>query len=149
MKAAIREVQERDLPLILPLYAQLGEDDGRILPLAEARQIYRRLQAYPDYRLYLADLAGQAVGVLALLIMDHLGHLGAPVAVVEDLVVHQDYRRRGIGRELLLFAMAQARAKGCYKMALTSNMNRLGAHAFYERLGWRRHGYSFLVELQP
>jgi len=30
-------------------------------------------------------------------------------------------------------------------MTLSSNIAREGAHAFYDSLGFQRHGYSFLV----
>jgi GNAT superfamily N-acetyltransferase len=45
-------------------------------------------------------------------------------------------------------AMRLAREAGCYKLALSSNRRRERAHAFYERLGFGRHGVSFLVELE-
>ena len=38
------------------------------------------------------------------------------------------------------------RAKGCYKLVLSSNAKRERAHAFYESLGFERHGYSFRIE---
>jgi len=45
------------------------------------------------------------------------------------------------------FAMNYCQSKGCYKLALSSNLNREEAHRFYERLGFKKHGYSFSVEL--
>jgi GNAT superfamily N-acetyltransferase len=49
---------------------------------------------------------------------------------------------------MMHFALAQARTAGCYKMALSSNLRRTSAHAFYESLGFRKHGYSFVMELE-
>ncbi|MGA7576559.1 MAG: GNAT family N-acetyltransferase [Desulfobaccales bacterium] len=147
MEVQIQRVEERDLPSILPLYAQLGQDSGRVLPLDEARIILARMLDYPDYRLYAAVVRGEIVGVLGLLVMDNLGHLGAPSGVVEDVVVREDWRRRGIGRKMIDFAMNYCRSKGCYKLALSSNLNREEAHRFYERLGFKKHGYSFSVEI--
>ena len=46
------------------------------------------------------------------------------------------------------FAVARARDKRCYKMVLSSNAKRERAHAFYERLGFERHGYSFRLTLE-
>jgi GNAT superfamily N-acetyltransferase len=149
MQATIREAGEADLPLILPLYGQLGMDDGSILTLEQARRIYRRMQSYPDYQLFVAEVKGEILGVMALLIMDNLGHLGAPSTLVEDVVVRPDWRRRGLGREMLRFAIHRARAKGCYKLALSSHRDREEAHHFYASLGLQQHGYSFLVELNP
>ena len=50
---------------------------------------------------------------------------------------------------LLLADTAQhARAWGCYKLALSSNRRRERAHAFYESLGFERHGVSFVIDPQ-
>jgi GNAT superfamily N-acetyltransferase len=149
VEVEVRKAEERDLPLILPLYAQLGEDSGRVLPLDEARIILARILAYPDYHLHVAVVRGEIVGVFALLVMDNLGHLGAPSGVVEDVVVREEWRRRGIGRKMLDFARNYCQSKGCYKLALSSNLNREEAHRFYESLGFRKHGYSFMVEFSP
>jgi GNAT superfamily N-acetyltransferase len=46
-------------------------------------------------------------------------------------------------------AMEIAGQRGCYKLALSSNLKRHAAHAFYEHLGLQRHGVSFLVEINP
>jgi GNAT superfamily N-acetyltransferase len=63
------------------------------------------------------------------------------------VAVAPHWQRRGIGRAMIRQAIEFCRAKGCYKLALSSNVRRGPAHAFYESLGFRRHGYSFTVEL--
>ena len=55
---------------------------------------------------------------------------GTPSAIVEDVVVAQDQQGRGIGRQMMAHALQQARDAGCYKLALSSNARRKGAHAF-------------------
>ena len=108
----------------------------------------RALPVIPNYTLYVAEVDRQIVGSFALLIMDNLGHLGAPSAIVEDVVVDPALQGQGIGRAMMDFAVARAREKRCYKMVLSSNAKRERAHAFYERLGFERHGYSFRLMLE-
>ena len=105
------------------------------------------MHTYPDYRMYVALLDGSIVGTFALLIMDNLAHLGAPSGVVEDVVVRSDRQGLGIGKQMMRFAMARCRERGCYKLALSSNLKREAAHRFYEDLGFKRHGYSYVVDL--
>jgi ribosomal protein S18 acetylase RimI-like enzyme len=136
------------LPAILFLYGQLGMDNGDVLPLDAAKRIIRQMCAYPDYCLYCALYEGAVIGVFALLIMDNLGHMGQPSAVMEDIVVDQAWRNRGIGSQLIAYALGQSRAKRCYKLSLSSNKNRKEAHRFYERLGFERHGISFALYLE-
>ena len=148
VRISIRQANEDDLPSVLALYAQPDIDNGDVLDVTSARAILRRFAEYPDYRLFVAEQDGIIVGSYALLVMHNLGHLGAPSAVVEDVVVGLAQQGKGVGKEMMRHALAEARERGCYKLALSSNMKRDRAHAFYEALGFRRHGYSFLVELE-
>ncbi len=143
----IRQAADSDLPTLLRLYSQLGMDDGKVLDPVTAGMILRRMDRYPDYHIFLAEREGETVGTFALLVMDNLGHCGAPSAVIEDVVVDQRFRGQGIGHGMMDFASRLCRDKGCYKMTLSSNQHRDSAHRFYESLGFRRHGFSFYVEL--
>ena len=144
----IREAGVDDLPGVLALYAQPDIDDGDVLPIEEAARIFRRFAHYPDYTLYVAEQDDAIVGSFALLIMDNLGHLGAPSGIVEDVVVDPAQHGRGIGQAMMQFAIARCRERQCYKLMLSSNAKRERAHAFYESLGFARHGYSFRIELE-
>ena len=146
MDIQIRTATDADLPSILALYIQV-EDDGRILPIEEAQSIFARIHSYPDYKVYVATLGGSIVGTFALLIMDNLAHMGAPSGVVEDVVVQRDWQRKGVGKQMMRFAMDRCRKRGCYKLALSSNLKREAAHRFYDRVGFQRHGHSFVVQL--
>lgn len=143
----IREATIDDLPSILSLYAQPGLDDGRRLALREAEAIFLTMRRYPCYRIFVAEGANRIIGTFALLIMENLGHLGAPSGLVEDVAVAPDCQRLGVGRAMMQYAMEKCRERGCYKMALSSNRLRTAAHAFYESLGFTRHGFSFVVAL--
>jgi ribosomal protein S18 acetylase RimI-like enzyme len=143
----IRPADADDLPGILALHAGL-ESDSRTLDLPHASAIFERILSYPNYRVYVAISEGTVVGTFALLIMDNLAHLGAPSAIVEDVVVSPAERGRGIGRQMMRHAMEHCERAGCYKMMLSSNLAREQAHQFYESLGFERHGYSFLVRFR-
>jgi GNAT superfamily N-acetyltransferase len=145
----IREARESDLQGVLRLYAQLGQDDGSVLDRNRAAKILRCMAVYPDYRLYVVTLDGDAVGTFTLLIMDNIAHMGAKSAILEDVVVSERLRGRGVGTMMMAHAGRLAREKGCYKLAFSSNKNRIDAHRFYEKLGFEHHGVSFLMELPP
>lgn len=146
MKIEIRKATGKDLSLILHLYTHLGMDDGSILTLKEAKRIFNRMKTYPDYKLYIALVDKEIAGTFALIVMDNLGHRGAPSGIVEDVVVHPKWRRKGVGKGMMQFAMERCKEKGCYKMVLSSNIEREDAHLFYESLGFKKHGYSFIAE---
>jgi GNAT superfamily N-acetyltransferase len=145
----MRPATDADLPAVLDLYAQPDLDNGRVLSLDEAQRILARFAEYPDYTLYVAEHGGRIVGTFALLVMDNIGHLGTPSALVEDVAVAPEFHGVGIGRVMMDFAREASRGKGAYKLVLSSNAKRERAHAFYESLGFERHGVSFRLNLSP
>ncbi len=156
----IRPATEADLPAILALYAEIelsgsGTDAGtlrrpcsaRDAQGARANEVFERIRRYPNYTVYVAVTDGVIIGTFELLIMDNLAHDCAPSGIVEDVVVHPSRQGQGIGKQMMRFAMEQCRSAGCYKLVLSSNLVRERAHQFYEGLGFKRHGYSFVVSL--
>jgi GNAT superfamily N-acetyltransferase len=141
-----RAASKADLSAILRLYAQPDLDDGQVLSLREAERIFEGMANYPHYKIYVAVCDGQIIGAFSLLIMDNLAHLGAPSAVIEDVAVDPKWQGRGVGKKMMQRALEIAGKAGCYKAALSSNLKRKRAHAFYESLGFERHGYSYRID---
>jgi GNAT superfamily N-acetyltransferase len=140
-----RPACKEDLPEVLRLYAQPEMDNGDVLSLSDAERLFDRITNYPDYQIYVAVCDERIVGSFALLIMDNLAHRGAPSAIIEDVVVDPEWQGRGVGKMMMKKALRICRGKGCYKAVLSSNLKRERAHAFYESLGFERHGYSFRI----
>ena len=113
--------------------------------MEEAREHFARFRQYPYYRIFVAETGGTIAGTYALMIMDNLAKRGARSGVVEDVAVLPGRQGQGIGRAMMEHARAQCRDAGCYKLSLSSNLNREAAHRFYDSLGFERHGYSFQV----
>jgi GNAT superfamily N-acetyltransferase len=143
----IREATKADLPDLMRLYAQ-PDLDGKALPVPDAQRIFERIARYPDYKIHVAVSGTHVVGTFALLIMDNLGHQGTPSAIIEDVAVDPARHGQGIGKAMMRHALRLASESGCYKAVLSSNLKREKAHAFYDSLGFERHGYSFRVDLR-
>lgn len=142
-----REAVADDLTAVLGLYEAAGLDaPGENDREAAARHLGALQRA--GGVVLVAEQAGRPVGTLTLFLLPLLAHRGAPEALVEDVAVHPDAQGTGVGRALMHEAMRRARVAGCYKLALSSNAKRTAAHAFYDRLGFRRHGVSFVVSLE-
>ena len=144
-KLSVREAGDNDVALLLDFYQLLEFGPAAQRAPKVGTMTLRRYRAYPNYRVYIALLDKIPVGTFALLIVDTLAHAGRPFGIVEDVVVGRNARRRGVGRQMMAFAMQRCKEAGCYKMALSSHLERPEAHAFYESLGFARHGVSFLV----
>lgn len=71
------------------------------------------------------------------------------VWLLNDLFVHRDHRRHGVGRQLMDRAIAHARETGYGRLELATSTDNHGARQLYESLGFvREEGfehYSLLV----
>lgn len=143
----IRRATNADLGAVLELYAEAGLAGETPVSADEARDILARISRYPSYRLWIAETDGGIVGTYALLVADNIAHAGRPYAIVEQVAVARQRRNAGIGTLMMRHAMDLAIEAGCYKLMLSSHVTRTDAHAFYEKLGFARHGYSFVVAL--
>jgi GNAT superfamily N-acetyltransferase len=120
----------------------------RCFPCLKLSAILSALQLTPTTK-YVAFCERKIVGTFALLIMDNLAHMGTPSAIIEDVAVDPEWQGRGVGTQMMKYAFQICGEKGCYKAALSSNLNRKRAHAFYESLDFEQHGYSYRISLQP
>lgn len=142
---AIRAAGTADIPALLALLAILDTAGDQPVGDDEAATTLTVMARYPSFRTFLAERDGRALGTYTLIIMENLGHRGRPSALVENVAVHPDARGLGLGRLMMEHARSLCRERCCYKMALSSNLVREEAHAFYEHLGFEKHGYSFRI----
>ncbi len=114
---------------LLPLLPQLNPT-MRELPAEMLREVIRS----PYCHLLVAEDEGRTLGMLTLALYPTLTALRG---WVEDVVVDEGARRRGVGRLLLRRAMEIARNEGCKNLSLTSSHYRREAHALYRAEGFR------------
>ena len=90
---------------------------------------------------------GEIAGVLTWHVTPVL-HRPRFVGRITMLAVAERLRGQRIGSALVAGAEKRLAAKGCGLIEVTSNVKRLRAHAFYERLGYGRASYRFAKTLQ-
>jgi ribosomal protein S18 acetylase RimI-like enzyme len=57
-------------------------------------------------------------------------------SIIEDLIVDESARRRGVGQALIHYAIELAREAGAAGITLTSNPQREAANQFYKSIGF-------------
>jgi len=138
----IRRARHDDVAAIVEMLADdhLGRARERLehpLP-ASYREAFERLDADPNITLVVAEEAGRVVGSLQLCILPGLSSQGASRGLIEDVRVASDRRSRGIGEQLVQWAVSEARARGCRLVELLTHQTRVDAQRFYERLGFAK-----------
>lgn len=62
--------------------------------------------------------------------------LGGKVCILEDMIVHPDFRGQQVGGELLGQAIEHAREVGCLRVTLLTDRDNFSAQRFYKRFGF-------------
>lgn len=108
---------------------------------------FEHIDADPNQHLVVAERDGCTVGTLQLTFIPGLSRQGSTRALIEAVRVHADARGCGLGSELIEWAIAEARHRGCAMVQLTTDATRIDAHRFYERLGFEASHLGFKMQL--
>lgn len=142
----LRLANRKDLDTLGQLYADMDGHDP--LSSTTLTDIFEQIQTVPNYSIYLVEAQDLVIGTFSLLILPTMMHEGYhQSALLDSVTVLSSYRSKGIGRWMMQQAMQICRAEGCYKLMLSSNLQRYRAHNFYQSLGFQQHGWSFSLKL--
>lgn len=104
-----------------------------MISVSEAKEIYRSLPI--NIEIYIAKDSNKTIASGTLLIEQKFIHNGGKVAHIEDIIVHPDYRGRGIGKLLIEHLLFEADKKNCYKTILDCDESVSG---FYEKFSFKK-----------
>ena len=138
----LRDATAEDAPALARLLGYLGYPN-------EAAELPARLvgiQGQGDSVLVAERNDGELIGLVGLHLVRVL-HYKRPLGYITSLVTDPSVRRQGVGKLLLKGAEEWARAKGCYRLSLTSAEHRADAHAFYPASGFPQTGRRFAKDL--
>lgn len=126
----IERLQSNDIPQLLELYKELVPFESSA---DTATDNYRAIIGNEDYCLVVAkedtEILGSALGVCC-------HSLTTPFLVIEDVIVKETERGKGIGRKIMAVLENFAKQKHCTYAILVSSDFRKPAHAFYESIGY-------------
>ena len=135
-----REARRSDLGAIVELLADDDLGSGRESAAGEPADAYvkafEEIAADPNNELIVVCSGDEIVGTLQLTFIPNLTFQGGRRAQIEGVRVKDAARGRGIGREMMEWAINRAREKGCHLLQLTSNKQRADAIRFYQSLGF-------------
>ncbi|MBL8892996.1 MAG: GNAT family N-acetyltransferase [Rhizobiales bacterium] len=135
-----RDARREDVPAIMALLAadSLGATreptNGRVPE--SVWNAFDVISRDPYNRQIVAEQAGRIVGCMQLTLIPGLTYSGGTRLQIEGVRVAEDLRRKGIGRRMFDWAIADARRKGVRLVQLTHHASRGPADAFYRSLGF-------------
>jgi ribosomal protein S18 acetylase RimI-like enzyme len=146
----IRRARRDDVETIVKMLADdaLGGSRERLAtPLPTSYfAAFERVERDPNLALVVAEGEGGAViGCLQLCILPGLSSQGASRGLIEDVRIASHCRGQGLGEQLVQWALAEARSRGCKLVELLTHHTRVDAQRFYERLGFARSHVGMTV----
>ena len=139
----IRELEARDFKAgFFKTLENLSSLEG--LTIEKAGQILQEISTNPFYRIFVVEDEGKIVGATTLLVEQKFIHNGGRLGHIEDVATRKGWERKGIGSAVVMFAIAEARKEGCYKVVLDCSIENI---LFYERLGFRQHAFSMRFDI--
>ncbi len=139
MQLYIRDAMDSDVEALVEvlLGGRLGPGVDDADYLDDYRDALAEIDRTDGSYLIVAELGGRIVGMVQLFTFRHFQHRGGRCAEIESMHVVADQRDTGVGGLLLDAAVSRAKDLGCYRVQLTSKVQRDGAHRFYSN-----HGFS-------
>jgi len=151
MNVKFRQASVDDLPNIVRMLADdfFGRQRERYEdPLPEPYlKAFREIEHDPNNELIVAEIDGEVVGSLQLTFTPSISFQGGKRATVESVRVDENCRGRGIGRQMMHWAIERSKQEGCISLQLTSNAARIDAHRFYESLGFSNTSVGMKLNL--
>lgn len=135
----IRPAQQNDLDVLVFLLQALFaiEKDFTPDPDRQRRGLRCFLDGCGKHRCILvAESEGRVIAMATVQILISTAE-GGPVGLVEDVVVREDCRGRGIGRRLMAALTTWATGRGLLRLQLLADRTNFSALDFYNKLGWR------------
>lgn len=138
----IRDATHRDLPALIELYQHLVEGDEQP-SLSMAEDVVERFKAYEGSAIVVAETAGVLVVSCAIVVVPNLTRGATPYGLIENVVTHHDFRKRGIGKRVLQRAVDLAWTADCYKVMLMTGSKERQILNFYLGAGFEQSKIGF------
>jgi len=136
---------QADLPALCDLLTALFTLEQDFTPdrVRQTEGLHLLLNNPQFGRLFVARMDHRVVAMANVLINISTAE-GGRVAVLEDVIVAQEYRGQGLGRRLVEHVLAWCTAEGLSRVTLLADRDNVPALAFYRHLGFEPSNMTVL-----
>jgi len=143
----LRELHPEELDQLIFLFRHLHDEDDPLPPLDVVQSIWKEIQENQNHKYFGLFEEDTLISSCVLNIIPNLTRGCRPYGVIENVVTHSDYRRKGFGKSLLQYALNYAWNRNCYKVMLLTGRKDEGVYRFYESTGFDRNAkQAFLAK---
>ena len=129
------------------VYSLINELENAEMDKAQFERVYALNLSNPAVSYYVAVDGREIVGFVSLHIQVLLHHTSS-IAEIQELIVKNEYRGKGIGEKLFEQAKDEARLKNCAQLEVCCNQKRTKSHGFYLNRGMINTSFKFCMSLE-
>ena len=135
----ITRLTEKDLADLAGLYKQFWDEESS---LEKMKSSFHQIRKDPNYIYLVAKEGGILAGSVMGIICENLYGDCRPFMVIEDVIVSNDFRRKGIGTILMREFEKIAMKRNCCQTIFVTETRRKDAIVFYQSLGYDADRYT-------
>ena len=138
MEIQFRLIRAGELSSLLDLYKHLNSDEPPLPAEDILNRVWNDFLTDPKISCVVGDVEGRLVASCTLVVIPNLTRGARPYGLIENVVTHPEYRKKGIGNSLLRYTLQLAWEKQCYKTMLLTGRKQEETLRFYEKAGFQR-----------
>ncbi|MHA2035314.1 MAG: GNAT family N-acetyltransferase [Promethearchaeota archaeon] len=135
---SIRYIKKSEMDDLLTLYTHLHRKDTPLPEKPLLISIWEEITSNPLLHYFVIEYEKNIVSSCTLSIIPNLTRSGRPYGLIENVVTHVDYRRRGFGIAVLQYALKVAWKNKCYKVMLLTGSKDPAIYQFYAKAGFKQ-----------
>jgi GNAT superfamily N-acetyltransferase len=140
----VREIKENELNELLELYLYLHETT--VPEMSEhLKNTWKTILEDKNHHIIVKEVDGKIVSSCVCVIIPNLARGVRPYALVENVVTHGDYRKKGYSTECLNYAKEIAIKENCYKIMLLTGSKLESTLNFYRKAGYNSNDKTAFV----
>lgn len=132
LKIKIRKVEKQDLDFV---YQAINELENEVLDFEVFKEIFEENISNPKNLYLIAESEIEGLGFISFHTQNLLHHCGL-VGEIQEFFIHQNYRGKGIGRQLINEILQYADRNNLKSIEVTTNKRRVENVLIYENLGF-------------
>ena len=141
----ISEATTKDLEALLMLYTYLH--DNTMPEISESvEKTWQQIMDDPYHHIILAKEREYIISSLVLIIVPNLTHNQRPYGVIENVITHPDYRKKGYATACLNYGKEVAKKADCYKLMLLTGSKEESTIKFYENAGYNKKDKTAFIQ---
>tara|TARA_B100000123_G_scaffold262865_1_gene231347 strand:+ start:761 stop:1216 length:456 start_codon:yes stop_codon:yes gene_type:complete len=106
------------------------------------KEFWDEQQKDNNYKIFIMTYQKKIIGTGSLIIQNKIIHHYSKIGYLEDIVIHPDFQKHGLGKKLILFMIENAKLIGCYKCLLNCSYQK---KYFYQKCGFTKEEVNMSI----